>query len=292
MCRIYIVGIICDDLGSQHQNSHGGLCAGRNIHSRGADPGSASHVLELRASCRGCRNVGPRLAAARHVASSRQFVPPSGERRARPFERVAFNRRFAQRGELAFGQTDFGIDRKDCRRNRLVPSKTFPPTISSCSVREATTSVFPGPAFEVAPHVVFRGAPGTASLPISSSSMNLGPYREGGVALQIDPDEAEDLRRRLASPRARRHRHARGRREGVDSSRARARDPGSAAPSARRRSAADILARRRVQGTGGASRPRLYRRPRRRCAGYPGCVPGRRRQLENPRITPSARFLA
>jgi hypothetical protein len=27
--------------------------------------------------------------------------------------------------------------------------------------------------------------------------LNLGPYREGGVALQIDPDEAEDLRRRL-----------------------------------------------------------------------------------------------
>jgi AraC-like DNA-binding protein len=27
--------------------------------------------------------------------------------------------------------------------------------------------------------------------------LNLGPYREGGVALQVDPDEAEDLRHRL-----------------------------------------------------------------------------------------------
>jgi len=111
------------------------------------------------------------------------------------FERVAFNRRFAQRGSSPSGRLTLGLIENTvgeigwCRKN----------------VSTDDLLVFsPGGDNECVSRPGFRGHLVSFSeehleqiaadfeLPL-----NLGPYREGGVALQIDPDEAEDLRRRL-----------------------------------------------------------------------------------------------
>ena len=111
------------------------------------------------------------------------------------FERVAFNRRFAQRGSSPSGRLTLGLIENTvgeigwCRKN----------------VSTDDLLVFsPGGDNECVSRPGFRGHLVSFSeehleqiaadfeLPL-----NLGPYREGGVALQIDPNEAEDLRRRL-----------------------------------------------------------------------------------------------
>jgi len=111
------------------------------------------------------------------------------------FERVAFNRRFAQRGSSPSGRLTLGLIENTvgeigwCRKN----------------VSTDDLLVFsPGGDNECVSKPGFRGHLVSFSeehleqiaadfeLPL-----NLGPYREGGVALQIEPNEVEDLRRRL-----------------------------------------------------------------------------------------------
>ena len=110
-------------------------------------------------------------------------------------ERIAFNRRFAQRGSSPPGRLTLGWIGKAvgeigwCRQ----------------SVSAEDLLLFsPGGEYEAVSRPGFRGSKMSYSeehleqiaadfeLPL-----NLGPYREGGIALQVDPAAAEDLRRRL-----------------------------------------------------------------------------------------------
>ncbi len=109
--------------------------------------------------------------------------------------RVAFNRRFAQRGSSPSGMLTFGLI------GRAVGE------IGWCRQIVSTEDLLlfsPGGDNESVSKPGFRGSQLTYSeehlervaadleLPL-----NLGRYREGGIAFQIDPAAAEDLRRRL-----------------------------------------------------------------------------------------------
>jgi len=111
------------------------------------------------------------------------------------FECVAFNRRFAQRGSSPSGRLTLGLIEKSvgeigwCRK----------------SVSTDDLLVFsPGGDNECVSRPGFRGNLVSYSEERLEKiaedlvlSVNLGAYREGGIALKIDPDEADDLRRRL-----------------------------------------------------------------------------------------------
>ncbi len=109
--------------------------------------------------------------------------------------RVAFSRRFAQRGSSPSGMLTFGLIGKAVGE------------IGWCRQSTSTGDLLlfsPGSGYESVSKPGFRGS----TLSYSEEHLeqiaadlelplNLGPYREGGIALQIDPAAAEDLRRRL-----------------------------------------------------------------------------------------------
>ena len=111
------------------------------------------------------------------------------------FERVAFNRRFAQRGASPSGKLTFGLIEKDvgeifwCHRTVSTDDLlVFSP--------EGDNDCVSKPGFQG--HILsFSEEYLEMTAEDLELSVNLGLYREGGVALRIDADEAEDLRYRL-----------------------------------------------------------------------------------------------
>ena len=109
--------------------------------------------------------------------------------------RVAFNRRFAQRGSSPSGMLTFGLIGEAvgeicwCRQNVSTEDLlVFSPggdneSVSKPGFRGSQLSYSEEHLEQVAADLELR--------------LNLGPYREGGVALQADPAAAEDLRRLL-----------------------------------------------------------------------------------------------
>ena len=110
-------------------------------------------------------------------------------------ERIAFNRRFAQRGSSPSGMLTFGLIGRTVGK------------IGWCRQRVSTEDLLlfsPGGDNESVSGPGFRGSKMSYSeehleqiaadleLPL-----NLDRYREGGIAIKIDPAAAEDLRRRL-----------------------------------------------------------------------------------------------
>jgi len=110
-------------------------------------------------------------------------------------ERIAFNRRFAQRGSSPSGMLTFGL------------IGTAVGKIGWCRQRVSAENLLlfnPGGEYEAVSKPGFRGSKMSYSeehleqiaadlkLPL-----NLDRYREGGIALKIDPAAAEDIRRRL-----------------------------------------------------------------------------------------------
>ena len=109
--------------------------------------------------------------------------------------RVAFSRRFAQRGSSPSGMLTFGLIGKAvgeigwCRQSVSAEDLLV---FSSGGDNECVSR----PGFRG--HLVSFSEEHLEQIATDFElPLNLGPYREGGVALQIDPDEAADLRRRL-----------------------------------------------------------------------------------------------
>ena len=109
--------------------------------------------------------------------------------------RVAFSRRFAQRGSSPSGMLTFGLIGKTvgeigwCRQSVSTEDLLlFSPggdneSVSKPGFRGSQLSYSEEHLEQVAADLEFP--------------LNLGPYREGGVALEVDPAAAEDLRHRL-----------------------------------------------------------------------------------------------
>ena len=117
---------------------------------------------------------------------------------ARPgaaISRVAFNRRFAQRGSSPSGMLTFGLIGEGVEE------------IGWCRQRVTTEDLLlfsPGGDNESVSKPGFRGSQMSYSEEYLDQiaadlelPLNLSRYREGGIALQVDPAAAEDLRRRL-----------------------------------------------------------------------------------------------
>ena len=110
-------------------------------------------------------------------------------------ERIAFNRRFAQRGSSPPGNLTVGLIGRDVGE------------IGWCRQSVSTDKLLlfnPGGEYEAVSRPGFRGSKMSYSEEhlerIAADfelSLNLGPYREGGIVLTIDPAAAEDLRSRL-----------------------------------------------------------------------------------------------
>ena len=110
-------------------------------------------------------------------------------------ERIAFNRRFAQRGSSPLGRLTLGWIGESVGR------------INWCRQHVSTEDLLlfsPGGEYEAVSKPGFRGSKMSYSEEhlekIAADfeiSLNLGPYREGGIALKIDPAATQDLRRRL-----------------------------------------------------------------------------------------------
>jgi len=168
--QIYIAGIICDDPISQHQE----FARRVFLNSATLRPETPIRVVQhtfssidqLAEATAGWNldwrqlDTGPLEATLLQVASADAN-----------FERVAFNRRFAQRSGSPSGRLTFGLI-------------------------ERTVGEIAKPGFRG--HLVSYSE---EHLELTAEdlelSLNLGPYREGGITLPIGAAAAEDLRRRL-----------------------------------------------------------------------------------------------
>ena len=111
------------------------------------------------------------------------------------FERVGFNRRFAQRGSSPSGRLTVGLIEKAvgeigwCRKTVSTDDLLV---FSPRSDNECVSK----PGFQG--HIVSYSEEYLELIAEDLEvSVNLGPFSDGGVALQIDSDEADDFRRRL-----------------------------------------------------------------------------------------------